>query len=61
MTEHCRDCGSEICNHGVCPECDRPCRHCPGGDRNNKFFGYDEEGFPITNRADLEFEKAKQQ
>lgn len=42
MTEHCRECGSRKCNHGNCPEC-YPCRHCYGGDREDKFFGYDEE------------------
>lgn len=40
MTSHCRDCGSRICNHGACPECN-PCRHCDGGDRHDKFFGDD--------------------
>jgi hypothetical protein len=40
MTEHCGQCGSRKCNHGNCPEC-RPCTHCDGGDRTDKFFGYD--------------------
>jgi len=43
MTEHCLECGSQLCNHGNCPSC-CPCGHCDGGDRNNKFFGYDEYG-----------------
>ncbi len=42
MTEHCGECGSRKCNHGACPECN-PCRHCNGGDRQDKFFGYDDE------------------
>lgn len=42
MTSHCRECGSRLCNHGNCPEC-APCKHCDGGDRSDKFFGYDEE------------------
>jgi hypothetical protein len=41
MTEHCGECGSRKCNHGNCPECN-PCRHCDGGDRSDKFFGYDD-------------------
>lgn len=36
-TSHCRECGSEVCGHGNCPECN-PCQHCFGGDRSNKFF-----------------------
>jgi len=47
MSDHCGECGSRMCAHGNCPECN-PCRHCDGGDRNDKFFGYDEE------RNDLE-------
>lgn len=43
MTEHCGECGSRKCNHGACPECN-PCRQCDGGDRSDKFFGYDEDG-----------------
>jgi hypothetical protein len=42
MTEHCGECGSEVCGHGLCPQC-QPCTHCNGGDRGNKFFGYDDE------------------
>lgn len=42
MTEHCGVCGSRKCNHGNCPEC-APCDHCDGGDRSDKFFGYDNE------------------
>jgi len=42
MSEHCGNCGSRICNHGNCPECN-PCRHCDGGDRGDKFFGYENE------------------
>ena len=38
MTEHCGTCGSEMCNHGNCPEC-CPCNHCSGGDIDNKYFG----------------------
>ena len=30
----------KLCNHGNCPECS-PCQHCFGGDREDKFFGYD--------------------
>lgn len=41
-TSHCRECGSEVCNHGNCPEC-RPCQHCYGGDRQNKYFPEDDE------------------
>jgi len=41
MTTHCRECGSEVCDHGNCPECN-PCRHCLGGDRSNKYFVEDE-------------------
>jgi hypothetical protein len=41
-TTHCRYCGSQMCNHMNCPECS-PCRHCDGGDRSNKFYGYDPE------------------
>jgi hypothetical protein len=41
MTTHCGECGSELCNHGNCPECN-PCRHCYGGDRQNKYFGEDD-------------------
>ncbi len=41
MTTHCVECGSEMCNHGNCPECN-PCRHCYGGDRSNKYFGQDD-------------------
>ena len=43
MTEHCGECGSRICNHGNCPQC-RPCDHCDGGDRSDKFFGYNDDG-----------------
>lgn len=42
MTWHCNLCGSQLCNHGNCPECG-PCKHCYGGDREDKFFGYDDE------------------
>lgn len=42
MTSHCRECGSEMCNHGNCPEC-RPCQHCYGGDRQNKWFGEEDD------------------
>jgi hypothetical protein len=42
MTEHCGECGSRKCNHGNCPQC-RPCTHCNGGDRTDKFFGYEDE------------------
>jgi len=42
MTSHCGHCGSRMCNHGNCPECS-PCQHCYGGDRSDKFFGYEEE------------------
>lgn len=42
MTEHCRECGSQICNHGNCPECN-PCNHCYGGDRTDKYFGEQKE------------------
>ncbi len=42
MTTHCGECGSRMCNHGNCPECS-PCQHCFGGDRSDKFFGYDED------------------
>ena len=41
MTEHCKGCGSQLCNHGNCPECS-PCHHCTGGDRDNKYFGEEE-------------------
>lgn len=41
MTSHCGECGSQLCNHGNCPECN-PCRHCEGGDRSNKYFGEEE-------------------
>jgi hypothetical protein len=43
MTEHCGECGAELCGHGHCPRC-QLCEHCNGGDRDNKFFGYDEDG-----------------
>jgi hypothetical protein len=42
MTEHCHHCGSRLCNHGNCPECN-PCKHCNGGNREDKFFGYENE------------------
>ena len=38
---HCRECGSEVCGHGNCPECN-PCKHCFGGDRQNKYFPEDD-------------------
>lgn len=41
MTEHCNECGSRLCNHGNCPECN-PCKHCYGGDREDKYFDHDE-------------------
>ena len=44
MTTHCKDCGSRMCNHGNCPEC-RPCRHCDGGDRHDKYFRENERGW----------------
>ena len=50
MTEHCGDCGSRLCGHGRCPQCEEPCKHCDGGDRHDKFFGYDEMGYPRTQR-----------
>lgn len=37
MTEHCGDCGCQLCGHGACPECN-PCRNCNGGDRDNRHF-----------------------
>jgi hypothetical protein len=37
MSEHCGYCGSQLCGHGQCPECN-PCRECDGGDRGNKRF-----------------------
>lgn len=37
MSEHCGECGSRLCNHGNCPGC-RPCTHCGGGDREDKYF-----------------------
>lgn len=43
MTEHCRECGSRICAHGNCPEC-RPCQHCSGGDRSDKYFPEEDRG-----------------
>lgn len=43
MTDHCGECGSQLCNHGNCPECN-PCKHCDGGDRDNKFYGYKQDG-----------------
>lgn len=42
MTEHCRDCDSQICAHGACQKCDGPCGHCPGGDPDNKFSDFQE-------------------
>lgn len=48
MTTHCGECGSEKCNHDNCPECN-PCQHCNGGDRTNKFYGYDE---PVNHREE---------
>lgn len=36
MSDYCRFCGSRLCNHGNCPECN-PCRHCDGGGREDKF------------------------
>lgn len=44
MSEHCPECGSRLCGHGACPECN-PCPHCDGGDRGDKFFGYEDEYF----------------
>ena len=43
-TEHCGHCGSQLCGHGACPECN-PCGHCTGGDRGNKHFDdeYDDD------------------
>ncbi len=41
MSSHCGYCGSRLCNHGACPECN-PCRHCDGGEREDKFFGYED-------------------
>lgn len=45
MTSHCSDCGSRVCGHDNCPQCN-PCEHCNGGDREDKFYGYefDENG-----------------
>jgi len=40
MSEHCGECGSRLCGHGACPECN-PCRQCNGGDRQDKYFGED--------------------
>lgn len=40
-TEHCGECGSQLCGHGCCPQCQN-C--CGGGDRQNKYFGDDEPG-----------------
>ncbi len=51
MKTHCRECGSQTCNHGNCPQC-RPCQHCDGGDRSDKFFGYDRDGYEITRESD---------
>jgi hypothetical protein len=41
MTAHCSECGSRLCNHGNCPECN-PCKHCDGGDRMDKQFDGDD-------------------
>lgn len=43
MGEHCGTCGSRLCGHGNCPECN-PCNHCDGGDRHDKYFGEPEGG-----------------
>jgi len=51
MTEHCGECGSRKCNHGNCPECN-PCRHCDGGDRSDKFFGYEADREMLGDDAD---------
>lgn len=54
-TTHCTECGSRMCNHGTCPECDPPCRHCDGGDPHDKFFGYDPEtGLEINSQAEAQ-------
>ncbi len=50
MTDHCGYCGSRLCNHGTCPECN-PCRHCTGGDREDKFFG-DEDSYDHWSEED---------
>lgn len=49
MTDHCSECGSRLCGHGNCPECS-PCSHCYGGDRADKFYGYDEDGYATTHQ-----------
>lgn len=51
MTEHCGECGSRKCNHGNCPQCN-PCQHCNGGDRDDKFFGYDADREMLGDDAD---------
>ncbi len=51
MTSHCRHCGSEICNHGNCPEC-HPCTHCNGGDRSNKAFEDDADREMFGNHSE---------
>lgn len=51
MTNHCKECGSRICNHGNCPEC-RPCTHCFGGDREDKYFGEDADREMLGSDAD---------
>ena len=49
MTVHCGECGSRLCNHGNCPECN-PCKHCGGGDRTDKYFGEDEGMYYVNGR-----------
>jgi hypothetical protein len=41
MLDHCGYCGSRKCVHDCCPECN-PCRQCNGGDKEDKFFGYED-------------------
>lgn len=54
MTSHCGECGSQICNHGACPECN-PCRHCNGGDRTNKHFKEDDLDYESAKEKDRDF------
>lgn len=54
MTVHCHDCGSQLCNHGNCPRC-RPCDHCDGGDKDNRYFGEDDSRFDNDDRTTLRF------
>lgn len=36
MKDGCEDCGSPLCDHGFCPECDGECKQCVEEDKISK-------------------------